>query len=711
MNGSLDTQLNSASQRNTSAAAASSTGSSARSSRPGMFTRLLADFGLKPQTSPMALVRSGSSVTFDSIPFVDQFGNSVDPDDPDSLRRTEEGHRGRRPQANDPYLTREMELSSNQGTSQLMTGFKKRAAEHLLLTDQLRIGILSGEVETPGNRSYVLKKRLEEQRKEQGLEDPSMWLQEVRTHMARSQDGDAARLVAQARAMTEGEGQEGRKHVELKSPFGPDVKPFAPPKVNRSTNTVQTTKVSVDGDAKQATLAAARTAQKLDLSQLAVAELTRSAGKIGAKKAAATPEFKSEMGQKPALDGKPEADKPVAQKVTVNARPQPTRSDLLAQLRAKTGGTARSSAWSGAGTVREDDGGLQTTAKLTTPKAVANVTVERSNETAAEIAKQSEQDAPQRQGRGSRLASRPESAQADRGAFTRQARAATPSNPSPVTVETASNQTVTQSAAAAASAGQARSRVASMERSGWHVHTPSGKTAPTASDRSAEGVKQAKAGQKSVKPSARDAKNAATSSNTSKPKAARTDDSGSIKPANAKPNVINNLSAALGAKVGRGTPSSAQGLQNLQELMQKVSSQAKVLKGDGVVRLQVALKPAKLGNVLLNVIRSNGKYIIKMTVDRADATRSLEQHLPALREHLNSQGIQVDRVEVETGQTRQQDSAADQQRRDAAERQAQRRNASSRNGQSRREMADAESDPEAGQRPLRTGLNTVEYTG
>ncbi|MCB2210577.1 flagellar hook-length control protein FliK [bacterium] len=711
MNGSLDTQLNSATQRNTTVASAPSPGSSARSSRPGMFTRLLADFGLKQQTQPMALVRSGSSVTFDSIPFVDQFGNSVDPDDPDSLRRTEESHRGRRPQTNDPHLSREMQLSSNQGTAQLMTGFKKRAAEHLLLTDQLRIGILSGEVETPGNRSYVLKKRLEEQRKEQGLEDPSMWLQEVRTHMARSQDGDAARLVAQARAMVDGEGQDASKHIELKSPFGPDVKPFAPPKVNRSTNTVQTTKVSGDGDAKPASQAGVKSAQKLDLSQLAVAQLTKAAGKISAKKAA-SPEFKSEMGQKPALADKSEADQPVAQKVSVSARPQPTRSDLLAQLRAKTGGTARASAWSGAGTVREDDSGLQPASKLTTPKAVSNVSVERSNETAAELAKQTEQDSSQRQGRGSRMASRPESAQADRGAFTRQSRAPAPSTQPPVTVESASSQTGTRSAAAAAaSAGQARSRVASMERSGWHVHAPSGKSAPTASDRSAEGVKQAKAGQKSAKPSARSAQESATSTNTGKPKAMHAEDAADVKPAGAKPNVINNLSAALGARVGKGAPSSAQGLQNLQELMQKVSSQAKVLKGDGVVRLQVALKPAKLGNVLLNVIRSNGKYIIKMTVDRADATRSLEQHLPALREHLSSQGIQVDRVEVETGQTRQQDATADQQRRDAAERQAQRRNATSRNGQSRREQADVDPGEDSGQRPLRTGLNTIEYTG
>ncbi len=697
MDNRLDTQQNGAPLQNELALRSSAQAQQpGRASRPGMFSRLLSDFGLNNNQSATAYVRRGESVTFSGLPFFDQFGNPVDPNDPGTFRRTEAGHRGQRPAQRDNRMNRELMLSENHGTAQLIPAFRERAAEHLLQTDELRMGILSGELETPGNRSHVLKKQLEEERKANEGQDPKLWLQEVRAHLAQSPDIDAARLAAHAEAMSDADKQMERTRKELRNPLERDVQPFQPPTYSKSkTGLKATTDKSVQTNQNRD---ATNTAEPVTKNQ--------NPAKAGQS---SNVSFKNEMSEKPALNG--------AKTSEHNARvATESGAGLLSQLRATTG-VSRSSGWN-VRTQHSDDAELSRS-DLRTAKAVPRVTVTRSNETAADVQKsQSRQDLQSPTSRSARLATRPDTVLTDPMLSRAIHRASSPSVAASAGGSDPSlpmPELVAKPAPAARSTTKraARNRVSAMQQNGWHVHTPNTKKSITTEASSSSLAKDAPS-EKARKRRGNVGAQRKQANNTSKNVAGKSDhkDKSSTISVAAKPNLVGNLGTAVAARGGRAIPTSAQGLQNLQELMQRVSSQAKVLKGDGIIRVQVPLKPAKLGNVLLNIIRNQGKYTVTLTAERMDAVRGLEQQLPAIREHLASQGIQVERIDVESGHARQNDAMSEQQRRESAERESSRANERERNTRSQRqdaETVDADEDSRRG--PLNTGLATVEYLG
>ncbi|HEX04994.1 MAG TPA: hypothetical protein ENH10_07555, partial [Bacteroidetes bacterium] len=535
MKNNLETNVNSAAQQS-DPALRSAQAPPGRASRPGRFSHLLKNFNITRDVHPKALVRSGKSVTFSGVAFFDQFGNRIDLDDQSSLKRTEEGHRGRRPHRTDSHLNREMALSENQGSAVFVPGFKKRAAEHLLLTDQLRMQILSGEVETPGNKSDVLKKRLVDELKADEEHDPQLWLQEFNSHMISSAEGDAALLVAQAAAITNGDKQMQRARKELKNPLEKDVQPFAPPRLSKQTKSPQTGRdesipVKVTADSKPA-----------------IGKPKTSIGPpINSTNSSKLPEFKSEVGEKPSLD----IPEKKAQSVRVELNRKPS-GNLLTQLRAQVG-PARSQAWSNARSIRENDGELRVSS-LSTPKAVPRVTIERTTETATDFNKPSVgQDVAQKT-RASRPSTRPDTILADHSR-TRSARYVEPRVAEEAVVtanRSATGQNSDKVAAGEAGIrGEARSRVASMERSGWHVHTPkanNGKSSDTRVGRptSANRTKPSTSGSERTRKN-RVQPNGQGNTGRNK-KSAAPDDASVIKPAVGKGSIVSSLASFASGK-------------------------------------------------------------------------------------------------------------------------------------------------------------------
>jgi Flagellar hook-length control protein FliK len=714
MNSTLQTLLNGAAQKNEQTLKSPQDHGTGRPSRPaGKFSRLLSDFGSKSDQRAIAYVKRGESVTFKGVPFNDQFGNQVDPSDPTSCRKTDDSHRGRRQPRLDRTLSTEMALSENRGTSQLIPSFKKRAAEHLLQTDELRMGILSGDLKTPGNRSHVLRKRLESDRKESEVQDPKLWLQEVRTHMAHTAIGDATRLAAQAESMSDADKMMDRTRAELRNPLERDVQPFSPPKLvtlkpgqTAVSGLIQVNQESISDDETEPVIASKnkKTHRKPNKRQ----------------RTTNTVNFQSEMGEAPAIDlanGNLKKASPARAAGTSNP-------DLLSRLRMQSGVT-RSTSW--ASTAARGNDSALTQSDLTTPKAVSRVTVERSNEkptefTSSKSAQTTQKPVPQgtpeiqpRATRSARPSARPEPtvmAQSYSRTHRAQPMHTAATEPAQTAAEQVSRATTRPAVVSSQPRVATRNRVVSMEQNGWHVHAPSTKAVEPGRVGRPPVKKMTSTKPKSDRSTTSTDKN--TSNTTTQTQSSRTsskEEIGGAKPGLGKVPLAGKLGSTLAARTGRSISTSAQGLQNLQELMQRISSQAKVLKGDGVMRVQVPLKPGKLGNMLLNVIRSNGKYILKMTAERPEGVRALEQQLPAIREHLATQGIQVERIEVESGSARQQDSTSEQERRDATDQQRGRRSENGRNSRPMRDRSTVNTDRKERQGPLDTGLATVEYLG
>lgn len=119
------------------------------------------------------------------------------------------------------------------------------------------------------------------------------------------------------------------------------------------------------------------------------------------------------------------------------------------------------------------------------------------------------------------------------------------------------------------------------------------------------------------------------------------------------------VSNAARAQQAPQSQPSLHGLQNLQELLSRIRSEARVIKTDGALALKMNLKPASLGRLILHVEQVEGRYTLRLLAESAEAARRLEQHLPAIRDQLAAQGIQIDRSEVEVGSGREQHAQAD----------------------------------------------------
>lgn len=212
---------------------------------------------------PLAYVKKGKEVSFADIPFYDTSGTKL------SFEKTQTGkltikRKGRPANGTqrvvDGNLKRELALSGNHGVARSVPQFRNRAHQHLRQTQEVRRKILSGEIETPGNKDAILRKQLKAEAVADGEVLDAAWLEEVRNHLTRNKGGDLKKLKAQIAAMankkngaeggkTEGSGKtKAKADLELQDPRLPRVKKFSPKVVSgESADHVVKTK-AVEGD-------------------------------------------------------------------------------------------------------------------------------------------------------------------------------------------------------------------------------------------------------------------------------------------------------------------------------------------------------------------------------------------------------------------------------------------------------------------------------
>ncbi len=104
---------------------------------------------------------------------------------------------------------------------------------------------------------------------------------------------------------------------------------------------------------------------------------------------------------------------------------------------------------------------------------------------------------------------------------------------------------------------------------------------------------------------------------------------------------------ATKAKHSSATDSSKADMLSRIKLIQRVSKAFQHLGADGgVVRLRLA--PAELGTVRIEMRISQKKVEARVVADTEAASAALREHLPELRARLESFGMNVERIEVET---------------------------------------------------------------
>lgn len=115
------------------------------------------------------------------------------------------------------------------------------------------------------------------------------------------------------------------------------------------------------------------------------------------------------------------------------------------------------------------------------------------------------------------------------------------------------------------------------------------------------------------------------------------------------PNPSNRPDAAAGSKQGKGSGEAATSTDMLTriKLVQRVSRAFQHLGPEGgVVRLRLA--PAELGTVRVEMQIQNKKVEARVVAETEAASQALREHLPELRTRLESYGLQVERLDVET---------------------------------------------------------------
>ncbi len=128
----------------------------------GFFRMLSGLLRSKQQSSPRALVARGREVTFDGIPFVDTSGRDLKISRDQSTGRMRVATRNSRLRGTNreivmSELRREMRLSSNKGVDQSIPDFKNMVQKHLTATRELRHGILTHSIKTPGQMLVKLE--------------------------------------------------------------------------------------------------------------------------------------------------------------------------------------------------------------------------------------------------------------------------------------------------------------------------------------------------------------------------------------------------------------------------------------------------------------------------------------------------------------------------------------------------------------------------
>ena len=499
-----------------------------------IFMRLLG----RGRKRPVAYVRSGKEVSFEKIPFVDSDGSNlkIAKGTDGKTVVTRKGRLGANSKTVDAVLRREQALSGNQGVSRAIPKFRSRAYQHLKDTEELRNGIMSGELETPGNRSARLMKKIKSEQAEDGIAVDAAWLEQVKQHLNRTKSGGAANLKAAAAAL-KGEAAEG-KTEELADPRQPRVKKFAPQRVNAD-------------------------------------EAEHVIGKRNSQKAAS------------------------AKVAAANSE----TADLAKAAKAKRDQVANND--------RE---------------VIQRISIQKEKSVAA-----------------------PGEAESRSLQIVRQLKKGA-NGASSIAVEEEEKKGIVQKAA------DPRKSVTDMKAKGWRIHTPINQRAQQEADASSgDAMRGGRRAAEAQNVNVDMASGGGRQSKKEQDESSKPSDLARLSATNGTSSLKAGKSGTNGAQQTTSSQSSSsmqepsKGLQNLDQLLIRMETSARVLTGNGQTTLNVRLRPPELGALSVRIRQTNGKYEVSMDAENEKAAKAIEKQIPLIREHLNSRGIHVDQIQVRQG--------------------------------------------------------------
>jgi flagellar hook-length control protein FliK len=609
--------------------------------RGGKFKQLLTKImGINKTSKPVAYVRAGKEVTFSKVPFYNTQGEKLSVSTVNKNGQTKnivkrDGRiSGVRKGISDPVTLRENMLSRNKGISQAIPKFHTRAQQHLKDTQVLRAGIVSGELETPGNQNGRLLKKLKEEERKEGIVPSEAWLAQVRQHMGKkavSSGKDQLNAIAQtlkehAARGRKGKQAEGTPKVELQDPTKPRVQKFQPQAIDPKTGKP----IPQDTSKKSVGLTPGIQSKERSLKQGPQKSVSRVHYFDNAK--AATP-----VQQETKVQPEKENAKVIG-RITIEKREVPVEKtelsdigkshDLLKKLR--TTPIKRGSYQKMTG----DDSNLKM-------KATESKVAEK--ETSPESLKLDVQPALSKKASRSQV-SRSQTANVNQEQV--QAKSVTDEKPAQTplkadnTVKTTSEQVLTPITHQEKPAKTKRGR-----RQGKRVATVQGTSSRKNISRRSTDSDSLNAS-RSMQPEGKD-----------------------VKPldeaAQALKNMVNggnNDPQQNAHKANAPTPAAAQtnqpqtsgaelpkSIENLQEVLKKLETQAKILTGNGKTTIKVRLKPANLGSVMVHIRENGGKYDVAMRADSHETAKIIEHQVHQVKEQLSGQGIEIEKFVVDSG--------------------------------------------------------------
>ncbi len=673
-----------------------------RTGRRGGFSQMLARLSRHRGARPRALVRGGREVTFEGVPFVNLQGEKLEIfADPRTgrvqVRRNGSrpgGRRGGMSQRLDPLLRRELQLSGNSGVDRPIPNFRAVVEQHLRATRDLRHGILTGTLETPGTKSSRLLRKLRAEVARKEPLDVAANARAILDQVNRSNGKNRGAGKGKGAAVTVGNGKDSntaKLKEKLPHPLEKQVKPFVPPRVKPDG-------AAVRGKGKQASGGAAGTGQPSPKTITPMGKpgtpgktrITRFAQEKGL--AVEPREVNDGNGSEAAgRTGKGKLVRHISVRSMTGKLSPPgeevLRNRVLASLKKQI--ASRESE-----TVDRAEPSAETAkranARKAKPRAAA---VQPGKPGAAKPRAAAARPGKPGEGKAARPAERKTEGEpiksdgakaadpeARSEAPVRKAKAKVqPDDPrqsgKAVAKKAVDKGFSTSSAVPAAPVVSAKEKIAEMKSRGWRVHTP-GRRAGGRSlrrGRSAAASQRAGASHPAVRKEnapRRVDKGEDPQTNkaplSSEPVKATAKAPASAGPGNTAPAAApktattpTHTARQTGSTTASGSghtntagskgTEAGQAIQNLDEVLRRVEGRARILTSDGRTTLQVRLKPSSLGMLMVQIREKAGKYEVTLRAEHAQAAQAIESRLPQLREQLASQGIDVQRFHVETG--------------------------------------------------------------
>jgi flagellar hook-length control protein FliK len=696
------------------------------------FMQVLTNIMGRKKAQPTAYIRGGKEVTFSNIPFFNTDGVQLSvKSNGKSLKISKRrGRLGARNQsAINNTINRQKLLSHNKGVSQSVPEFKERAKTHLEKTFDLRAGIASGKLETPGNKSGILHRKLEEEMKKEDVVVNATWLEQVNAHMNRKSNSGGLRSLAEA--MNAGKKSTvpiQQEKIEVEQPVGSKkrsvISKFQPQRIDPKTgvpiidNKAQTTKAT--GGVKSANA-------KVHYIDKAIKNLRTpdmaDVGKIDAKLRDSLSTLKT--GKENTLVDRitfEKVDKTLPAPATLESRSR----EIVRTLRS---GRAQSKV------IRSDDSNLVANRPKTSIfenktvvnkagikpelnkvvmnkagiKPELNKVVLNKPEFKATLSRNTQEPSTAKNSFSDHVISKPNKAEP----VIQKSKTTAPQ-----TVHTEKPQNVDDT-------------ITRMKESGWHIHTPEKdlkkprarrmgqRTTPITNKTRSSNSVSVKASDNNAPTETKSTATKITEKNYFEPKLERAE-AVAIKSENVTSEV--QVARAENIRVEQQTQitnnakfeslphnnaqESAKGIKNLNEILQKMKAHARILSSDGVTSLKIQLKPASLGSLSVIIQEHNGRYEVSVNADNSEAAKIIESQLPMLKDQLQSAGIEVDRFNVGSDNNKANNPFGDKSGKNAGGQR--RQNGSTHNGGQPDQNDDLR---ERSKRTLSLGSNTVEYLG